>query len=808
MNSYLAITPKYLEAHKKNTRLTIISVMIAVALVTTIFSMMDIFWKFEKQQIISDYGNYHIILNDMTQEQADMAAGRIDVEQAVPYLQLDDAKLNSSSAAVITGDEAISGIFSGRYNGYSISEGVYPKEKEEVVIEQWAAESYGLKLGDRINVSLKDRTRQFRIVGICENLSNTQAEGIIGLFIPIEGEKSLSPDSKMQVLVRFKESVNIHKAVQNMLGTLQIGKDSVSYNERLLAMSGQSINSTVLGLYGTGVILFALVLVAGVTMIYNTFHISVMDRIRQFGLLRCIGASKKQIVRLVKREGRYIALRAIPAGILTGMLFSFTCSAILKFYNSSFFADIPLFSVSLIGILAGILIGILTVSLASISPARRASRVSPVNAVSGSEGRPVRKQRKGRMQGILHTEILLGIRNAVSGKKTFLLMSASIAISVTLFLGFQVLIGFMYSSMKILKPYTPDLSILSEEGLDQDLYAGLSSLNGVERVYGRMFTHVDASFDESRLTELYRQTVENISKDENGMLVNPEKSWLISYDANQLKWAKTDLVKGTLSEKKLNENNGIIAVVLNARNSISMETADLQLGDTVTVQTVLGPREYTVMAILRSVPFSDSSLNLTTFITTETLYTEMTGDSGFDVIDIQLKSQNQKETVNIIKEMAGTNITFSDLRQKNAEAAQAFLTMAVFIYGFVLVIALISILNIINTMQTSVSARISYIGVMRAIGMSGSQVYKMIISEAGAYGIAGCVAGEITGVLLQKFLIAGLLSGAHMTWKLPVAQMIIIFILILTVVLFSVTGPMKKIRTKGIPETISSFGIS
>ena len=119
MNSYLAITPKYLSAHRKNTRLTVVSVMIAVALVTTIFSMLDVFWTFEKQQVISDDGNYHITVRNVTEEEAASIASRIDVERAVRYCQFDDAALNGHSAVIATGDSGLSDIFSeGLYNRY------------------------------------------------------------------------------------------------------------------------------------------------------------------------------------------------------------------------------------------------------------------------------------------------------------------------------------------------------------------------------------------------------------------------------------------------------------------------------------------------------------------------------------------------------------------------------------------------------------------------------------------------------------------------------------------------------------------
>ena len=807
MKNYLGMASRHLSGHKKNTKLTIISVMIAVALVTTIFSMIDVFWTFEKQQTINDYGNYHILINNVTDHEAEAIANRIDVEQAVRYCQLENATLEGHAAVILTGDKNITDIFStGQYNRYSILQGTYPEKEDEAVIEDWTAQRYGLQTGDSITVSLAGVNRQLRIAGICENLSSTQSEAVTGIFIPLKGEYRFRQNLEMQLFVRFKAHADIGRAEQNIKDTLGISTKQIQHNERLLALLGKSRNTTVWGMYATGTVLFLLVLVAGITMIYNTFNISVMDRIRQFGLLPCIGASRRQIRKLVYQEGKYIVLRAVPAGILIGVVFTWICSAVLKFYNSSFFTEISLFSFSVKGIFAGTLVGILTVWLALLSPAKKASRVSPVYAVSGGCSIPApRKYGIHKGMGHMYTELALGIRNAVSKRKTFLLMSASIAISVILFLGFQVFVNFMYSSMRTVKPYTPDLSIVSEKGMDEALYAKIKDLKGVRRVYGRMFDHVEATFDASHLTDIYKKSVDGIITKEDGTFTGPEKAWLISYDRNQLKWAHTDLSTGTLSEDRLNEKNGIIAVALNNRRGISMETASLRVGDKVKIQTAAGPKEYTVMAVLRSVPFTDSSTNLVTFITTEKLYKEIVQDTKLDVIDIQLNRKDQEQTVSEIRKLVGNNVTFSDSRQKNAQATQAFLTMAVFTYGFVAVIALISILNIINTMQTSVSAKTKYIGMMRAVGMSRKQLYKMIFSEAAAYGISGCIVGVLGGVMLQKVLTVKVLSGAHLTWHFPTLQVIVIFSFILAVSVLAVISPLKKIQAMGISESIGSL---
>ena len=132
----------------------------------------------------------------------------------------------------------------------------------------------------------------------------------------------------------------------------------------------------------------------------------------------------------------------------------------------------PLFVISLPGLAAGVLVGVLTVLVASVAPANKAASVSPVNAVTGSsELRPSLKKKSSFLTRLFRVEVALGINNAVARKKTLLLMSASVSLSIILFLGFNVFIQFMYSAMRTTKPYTPDLSILSEQGLTNDLYS-------------------------------------------------------------------------------------------------------------------------------------------------------------------------------------------------------------------------------------------------------------------------------------------------------------------------------------------------
>jgi putative ABC transport system permease protein len=207
---------------------------------------------------------------------------------------------------------------------------------------------------------------------------------------------------------------------------------------RLVGKHGNLSMSDLLGSYmgqtllSTACVLFLLILIAGVLMISSSLNSTVAQRIEFFGMMRCIGMSKQQIVRLVRLEALNWCKTAVPIGLVLGVGASWALCAVLRFLVGEEFSYIPLFGISIIGIVCGILVGVITVLLAASRPAKRASRVSPVAAVSGNSesSKTVRHAANTRFGRI---ETVLGINHAVSKKKNLILMIGSFALSIILF---------------------------------------------------------------------------------------------------------------------------------------------------------------------------------------------------------------------------------------------------------------------------------------------------------------------------------------------------------------------------------------
>ena len=796
MKNYLEIAPKYLLVHKRKTRLTILSVVIAVALVAGIFSMLDALVKFERTQILKSEGNYHILIRNPLPREISFLQNRIDIENSGMLSDLGEGDLNGKPCALASIDEN----FEKNINIELIA-GHSPKQADEMMLEQWYMDRNGLKIGDTVTVVLPDGTRSMKIItGGIRDWGATKAASIpFGLLSP-SAAKQLKPVAS-QYFILFKKGIRIQEAKADIAKTLELRSDRIGSNEGLLALMLQTQNNRVLKFYAIGAVLFALVLMTAVIMIYNTFNLSVMDRIRQFGLLRCVGASKAQIIRLVRRESLLLSLKAIPWGVLGGLLMTVACLAVLKFYNRVLFQDISIFYVSIVGIGAGVLVGFLSVLMASMIPARKAAGVAPAKAaIAGSLDQINSKKRKtGFLTTIIPVETAMGIGNALNKKRTLFLMSSSIAISIVLFLGFSVLVNPAFIGINTTKSYTADLSLRSDSGINPELVERLSHLNGIKSITGRMSSYVKAKANFLKPTENDREGLEkslNVDSESGG---TPEDFWFLSYDNRQLKWAQEYLVEGTCDESVLNEKNGVIAVRSGSRENKQEKALDIKLYDKVSVQTKMGTKEFTIMGIMDSVPYSADHLTLATLITTEDLFHEITNDTLYKSLDIRLNHKNQKQTINKIESMLDKTLTFHDNRQLNSEAKNAYMTIAVFIYGFTGVIAFISLLNIINTMNTSIVSKMKYLGVMRAVGMSGKQLNRMVFAQSITYSIMGCIAGTVFGIFLQVKLLAFLGSK----WTFPFYQILAVFVFCILSTVLSVRSPLAVVRKRGISETIS-----
>jgi putative ABC transport system permease protein len=222
-------------------------------------------------------------------------------------------------------------------------------------------------------------------------------------------------------------------------------------------------------------------------------------------------------------------------------------------------------------------------------------------------------------------------------------------------------------------------------------------------------------------------------------------------------------------------------------------------GDTVTLHTPFGEKRARIAGILSSTNASSEAGSLGYIICSEQLFTESIGAAGYTAVDIQLAGSGTDETVSAIRSLLPSDVSIADKRLSNSESQSSYYTGAVFIYGFLFIIALITVFNIFNSMNASVAARTRQYGVMRSIGMGAGQLYKMIAAEATTYAVLGCVLGLPLNKMMFQFLIA---DKWGTTWQLPVASLLLIVMLCFGSAALAIRRPVKRIGQLSIVDTI------
>lgn len=780
MNSYLDLVKEYTKKHRRNNRMSLFVVLLAVALVATIFGMADMELQTQRISMRKQYGNWHIAIRDLPREQGQIAALRPQIDVS-GYL----VSVGSGSGYTLFGKETnISGSDEAlaKELGIRLKAGTWPVKENEALITETMARTFGIEPGDSITLKRPDGAEMnLLITAVCEDTAFVLKADQAGILMPQEAVYRLfSPEEyRSAYYIKFKSFVNIQAEKQKIAESLGLDPDSIGENAYLLAAMGQSDDTFFLGIYGTAVILFLFVLAAAVLMITSSFQTGVTDRLRFFGLLRCLGATEKQVKRFVIKEGMRCCRKAIPAGLAVGVLVIWGLCGFLRVMNPEYFADIPLFGVSLPALAAGAAVGAAACLLASLAPAKKASCVSPLTAVSGN-ARQSEQMKNMHFIRAGKVDRNMGIYHALENRKNLLLMTVSFALSILLFLSFSGMIDFMHHAIRPLRPWSPDLSFVSADNtcsIEEKVYEQLQQNPEIDRVYGRRF-----AFDVPFMQKDVQAT---------------EMSWLISYEQYQFGWAEDFLTEGSI--EKAQETPGMVLAVAGG-NEVWHAGEKLELD-------LNGKRsEVQIAGVLGSCPF-DSENGESIFICSEETFRELTGETAFTILDVQLKRGASEDTVTRLREQAASlSLVFSDARQSKAESKAIMISFSVFVYGFLAVILLIAVLHIINSIHMSAASRMNQCGVMRAIGMEGGQLLRMVRAEAAVYASLGSILGIAMGIPAHWFVFKMMVTNHWGTaWQAPVLQLAIVVGVTVTTALLAVRGPARKIRDMDIVEAIHAL---
>ena len=778
MKSYLSLVPISGKVRKRQNRMTIFCVIISVLLVTTIFSVADMFIRTQSGGLQQKHGNWHIRLENISQDTAEEISRHPDVA-AIGWSETfntdgDQPFYIGEKKAALYGVDSI--YLAELVN--ALEEGSLPQSDNDIMLSSNARLALDVKIGDHVTVKTPSGDTDFTVCGFgSDDAEYYQGQTyMVAVYMMRDAYIGVMEQNHIPInpscYIQFQDVSKASGIITEIRQQYDLPEEDISENTAIMGLAGQSSNESMKNIYGIAAVLFVLVLLAGVLMISGSMNSNVAQRTKFFGMMRCIGASRQQIIRYVRLEALNWCKTAVPVGLVTGTAIEWGVCAFLRYGVGGEFAAMPVFALSPVGLLSGAMVGIVTVLLAAQSPAKRASKVPPMAAVSGNSDTAlsVRHTTKRKIRKVERT---LGIHHATASKKNWFLLTASFSLSIILFLCISVGLDFAHELLPVTRSWQADTDITltgyaNERVLAQGLSDEISGITGVEHVWGSSYTeHVPAASS--------RQEIDHVN--------------ITSYSEYMLDCAEESLVQGNLSE--VYGDSGKAMTVLNKDNPIKVgdiiQVAGQEIEVVCGISSGLYPGEYSI-------------------ICSQETFARLTGEENYSMIGIQLSRQATDETVKQINSLAGSNVIFTDERQRNQEDANTWLAAKFLLYSFMAIIAMITLFNIINSISMSVTARIKQYGAMRAVGMDGEQLTRMIAAEAFTYAVSGLIVGSGTGIVLSRFLYVKLVTryfGSQ--WSLPIVLLAIIVVFDTVSAAAAVYAPAKRIRNMPITATINEL---
>ena len=831
ITSYKQLTGKYLKKNKKRTALTIIGIMLSVALISTIGLFFKGMQDAQIQNVKNNYGSSHLIFTKTNEKLISKIVNNPKVARSGLYNESKKIKIGDKVAVnVITAtDKALELL------PYKAKIGRLPEKENEVAIEKWILSSIdkNAKVGNKIRVSNKEYT----LVGILKDniLTQLNGNGVI-LF-----KNNNINKQNAALLVEISSKTNLKTAVGELK---QLGKeDTVEENSYLLQMQGAGDSGSGLkGLYVSLAITIGIVLIATVAVIYNSFQISVVERIKQFGLLRAVGTTPMQIRKIVLREATILAAIAIPLGLLCSIITIYGMNIAFKLVGADSVMPMKI-SISPMVLCISAAIGLIAIYLSALVPAFFAGRISPLNAISGrtSITKEKIKRRKNRViQKIFGFEGALAAKNIKRNRKRYRITVFSIVISVVLFVTFK---SFMDMSLNISSDLNESKDIHfsvvksndrneTENFINSKIEDDVKSLKSVDKVY-RVFNSYFFDMTISKNSEVKEiQDMKNIYK--KSTLDGVEKTLIESsiaiYDVDSLEASKKYVKSGNIDIEKLNSENGVILI---NKNRISNQNtkkdyfgpiADIKVGDEIDLQydafkqgesnkvkVEFGKgkvNKVKVMAILENEPFNfRGSSDGLKIITTEELGKKLTDEKGIKPVNLNivLKDVKKEEAGKIgIENAIKSNSSLQVINNidDNRTTKSITLMIQILLYGFVLVVSLIGSVNIINTLTTNIILRKREFATLKSIGLTQKGLKKMIVLEGLLYGIVGTIYGSIIGCGISFLMFKAMGNFREMGWSVPWEAIVIAGIASIVISYISVLSPLSRIKKENLIEAV------
>ncbi len=785
---YRQLTFRYLLNQRKRSILTVIGIMLSVALVFGASIMGETLKGEMLQSVKNRHGDYHIAYLNVSDKQMNQLKNYAQVEQLGRRIVAGHSQeADGLSLMVVGADQGYYDMF-----GLSLESGRMPEAQGEIALEQWYLEQVldHPKLGDRIVLELgmipaeptdmpSTQSAAFILTGILNNKSETQLSGKAHGTTSLETAAALWQEQAQQdAIIRFDKHVNIRNATDDMTQAIAASPEQTASNTALLTVLGESANKSKNDAIATiQYIVIGIILIATVAVIYNAFHISVLERTKQFGVLRSLGMTPRQIRVIVFSEATILATIAIPFGLFFGWLAIKIVLAVFAMIGG----QNELAQLTMIlpwkYIVLSVILGFIAVYLSAFGPAWSAGRVSPLTAIMHSN-RFNKEKMVRRKSPIIRW--LFGITGKMAidhlkrNRGRFRITLFSMSIGIALFLFFYSLMNYIQLAQS--GTFSKDFAVeqsLSEvvPKLTPDNYEAVVQMSGVRKVHRVMWNTMYTKLPVEKLTTAFKNKIGQLG-DTFGFPVE-----LRGYKPDDLDLSRDWLIEGRMNADEMNKEMGVVISQNSRFTGDTIQVTNLKVGDIIPLS--ISPNEgnkteqvieVKVLGIMDKMPLNyNGGAEQFTLITTEEVYSKLTGYAeAYNRFDIVIKGDADR--VDIKEQLEQMARQVKDVRVmdfSNSEDRNSILMIAILLYGLVTVISIISAINIINTISTNLILRTSEFGTLRAIGMTMRQMRRMIMYESVLYGLYALVFGGAAGTILAYFLYAKMDSIQEIPYHFP-----------------------------------------
>ena len=544
----------------------------------------------------------------------------------------------------------------------------------------------------------------------------------------------------------------------------------------------------------------AVIFIAGYLLIYNVFYISIAQDIRFYGMLKTLGTTARQIRKIVYRKAIKLSLMGIPIGLLLGWpIGRLLLPAIVNMLTD----DIRVITtVNPLIFLVAIVFSAITVFISCQKPAILAAKVSPMEALHYIEQTGGRKKQR-RSKHI--STMMMAKNNLTRNKKKVMIVTLSFALSIVLlnsvytyvnsfdfdkFVADFSLTDFTVSDTTVINNYAP----YNTANVNQDFISQAESLNGLEDI-GNIYLWTSkqplSDNDLARLQELSASSSDIANELENYRV--RQEHGVNVYGLDDFPTEYVQVLDGELNTEQWKAGTGVYVTPLRMMGDGSL--CLYKPGDQISVTQLDGTNKvYDVLAVVRIPSALQTPLQVDMgldyiFPTNELLGNMVPADQPAMKTIFNVDHEHQLATENWLKNYTKNTDTSLDYLSKVTlrQNFDRMINMFRLVGGTLCaILALIGILNFINSITTSILSRYREIAMLQSVGMTGWQVKQILIYEGIGYSILGLLGSLILSVIASLTVVRMMgVELTYFTWHftlLPVFLCIIPQLLITAIV--------------------------